>query len=369
MSIAWLNAAAWWGLGLIAIPIAIHLLVRQQTRVVHYPSLRFVRATALAAFRRRAIQDALLLACRIAIVIAAVAALAGPVMQTAARMSRYSDRVSVAVVQLDDTVTAARETANAYRAQTFRRANISDTINDALRWLDAQPPSSREMAFVGAFRKGQVSQSDLHNVPAEIGIRFLGAPAAPGRDQFAQAVLTTRNGQLVFASREVRLDAGSTRVASGQTTPAPQTAVRIVASPKDQPLADAALNAAIEEGVRWPNRERRVVVLWEGGASPGNGTEILRMPVPEPASTAATAVWNALEDSTPIEAAEPLTIARADLDAWSRTPGGVSPTAQPADEGDRRWLWAIALALLAVEHLLRRDRSQLRESHLERDVA
>ena len=83
MSITWITPVALAGFALIALPIAIHLLVRQQTRQLAYPSLRFLRETALAAFRRRAIQDAALLACRVAIVAAAVMALAGPVLHTA----------------------------------------------------------------------------------------------------------------------------------------------------------------------------------------------------------------------------------------------------------------------------------------------
>jgi len=98
MSIFWLAPAAIFGLLLVAVPIAIHLLVRQQSRRVDYPSLRFVQPSALAAFRRRSIQDALLLACRAAIVVAAVLALAGPVWRTTSRTIGQADRIARAVV-------------------------------------------------------------------------------------------------------------------------------------------------------------------------------------------------------------------------------------------------------------------------------
>jgi hypothetical protein len=156
MSIGWIHPAVLWGVALVALPIAIHLLVRQQTRTVLYPSLRFVRETALAAFRRRAIQDALLLACRVAIVAAAVLALAGPIVQTPARTSGYAARVSRAVVQVDGGAIDEGTLAGAFRAQAFRRANLADAIGDAAAWLDAQPPSSREIVFTGEFRKGQL---------------------------------------------------------------------------------------------------------------------------------------------------------------------------------------------------------------------
>ena len=67
MSIAWIAPAALFGVGLIALPIAIHLLVRQHARTLVFPSLRFLRETQLAALRRRTIQDAALLLCRITI--------------------------------------------------------------------------------------------------------------------------------------------------------------------------------------------------------------------------------------------------------------------------------------------------------------
>ncbi len=82
MSITWLAPAALLGVALIALPIAIHLLVRQHARTLAYPSLRFLRETQLAAFRRRTLQDGLLLACRAAIVALAAVALAGPLLQT-----------------------------------------------------------------------------------------------------------------------------------------------------------------------------------------------------------------------------------------------------------------------------------------------
>ena len=81
MSIAWLIPAAFAGLALVALPIAIHLLVRQQSRRVAFPSLRFLRQSPLSALRRRSVQDAGLLACRILIIVAAAAALAAPAVK------------------------------------------------------------------------------------------------------------------------------------------------------------------------------------------------------------------------------------------------------------------------------------------------
>ena len=53
---------------------------------------------------------------------------------------------------------------------------------------------------------------------------------------------------------------------------------------------------------------------------------------------------------------EPLPMPAERLAGWSRAPGPADEQSAPRDEGDRRWLWATALALLVVEHVLRRSR-------------
>ena len=151
MSIIWSNAAAFGWLAALALPIAIHLLVRQQTRVLAFPSLRFLHETALAAFRRRAIQDAVLLACRLAVLALAVAAMAGPILRSSSRDRAQAGRLSRAIVAVDREVSAAP--GEAFRSARFERARLADAIADALRWLEAQPPSAREIAFTGAFRR------------------------------------------------------------------------------------------------------------------------------------------------------------------------------------------------------------------------
>ena len=49
MSITWLTPAVLSGLLLVVLPIAIHLLTRQQARTRPFPSLRFLVPTQLAA--------------------------------------------------------------------------------------------------------------------------------------------------------------------------------------------------------------------------------------------------------------------------------------------------------------------------------
>ncbi|MBA3270032.1 MAG: BatA domain-containing protein, partial [Acidobacteria bacterium] len=55
MSVFWLQPQAWWGVAALAIPIAIHLLARQRSRRLLFPTLRFLRATRLAALRQHVV--------------------------------------------------------------------------------------------------------------------------------------------------------------------------------------------------------------------------------------------------------------------------------------------------------------------------
>ncbi len=384
MSITWVTSAAFAGFAFVALPIAIHLLVRQQTRVVAFPSLRFLSATAQAAFRRRAIQDTLLLVCRVAILAVAVLALAGPIVHTASRTRSYANRLSRAIVLLE----APREgddslAQGAFRSATFQRANTVDALMDAVRWLDAQTPSAREVVIAGGVRRGNIEPSDLLVVPKAIGVRFVPSTLDAAPNPTTIATLTRRDGRIIRLEHQVQLDADATRVSTenavevpaGSKDPAPRAPlehIRVIAATEDQPLADAALHAALDAGIRWTTTDRRVIVVWEGAGNappPTPGIEVIRMPVPAPPGTAATAMWNALDRATPRQVIEPVTITPETLESWSRPPGSPSSTAVPADEGDRRWLWAAALVLLAAEHWLRRDRLRAADSEQERRVA
>lgn len=363
MPVVWLAPLALAGLALVAIPIAIHLLVRQQSRRVEFPSLRFLLPSQLAAFRRRHIQDAWLLACRAAVIAAAALALAGPVIQTASRSEAYRARIARAVIVEPGTPAASGASAagEAFVSKTFARERVSDATADATRWLEAQPPASREVVFVGRFRRGSLTAGDLRAVQANAGIRFVVAGGGlAGRDT-QLPVLRSLPAGLMIEQRQVHFENDSTRVTTGSTTVAARDLVRIVAAPADQPLADAALRAALGEGLRWQDPTQRVLIAWDGADEARvqgavTGATLVRMPRPDPPSTAASAVTVAIERVTaaPTDAMEPVRISDEQLQAWSRPPSGVPANAPATDEGDRRWLWALVLALLAVEHWLRR---------------
>lgn len=68
------------GLTLIALPVAIHLLVRQRAKRMDFPSLKFLRETATFRLRPSRIQQPLLLALRVSAIAFLVAGLARPLI-------------------------------------------------------------------------------------------------------------------------------------------------------------------------------------------------------------------------------------------------------------------------------------------------
>ena len=358
MSLAWLSPSVFWGLVLMAAPIAIHLLARHQARTVPFPSLRFLERTHLAALRRRRIEDVLLLICRIAIIALAVAALAGPVLRTSARTAGMAARVSRAIVLLSDIPADRIEpVANgAFKTRQFRRTVLVDALDDAVRWLDEQPASSREIVVVGRMRRGEVTHADLVTVPAAIGVRFV-TESAPATTDVVIPVLAARNGSLVRLDRVAHLTSDATTASDGEMRHVRSDLVRVVAG--DQILADAALATALEAGVPWADFDTPVVVRWGDlpvPASTGAG-RIVSMPVPASAAVAADELRRTLQAASPPALVDSVSIDPQQLTEWTRPAGAPSPQAPMTDEGDRRALWAAVLLLLGLEWWLRRVRA------------
>src|SRR4051794_11066093 len=72
------------GLGAIAIPIIVHLIQRERKRVIHFPSLMFIRRIPYQSVRRRRIRHWLLLAMRAAALALIVLAFARPFFRQSA---------------------------------------------------------------------------------------------------------------------------------------------------------------------------------------------------------------------------------------------------------------------------------------------
>ena len=272
----WRNPVAWLGLATLLIPLAIHLLVRHRAEPRPFPSLRFVQPTRLASVRRKMISDWPLLVIRLMILALAVAALADPLWQSAARRAEWSQRQARAIV-VDTTasVTGAgrastsgtpgaganavgastdatpgdaaasadgapdavrslvqREVDGAFRAETFAATDVAEGIRRAADWLRTAPPARRELVVISDFQLGALDARMFRDLPAHVGIRLARTSGAP--------VTRTVDGQ----PRTQRATANAGAAANGFTLRSPR--VIINANETAVTWADAGSSVAID---------------------------------------------------------------------------------------------------------------------------
>ena len=142
MSIAFQHPGVWWAAAVIGFPIAIHLLTRARRTLIRFPTVRSSSLRRLSAVSRSRIQDWPLLVLRVAILLLAVAALAGPIIVTPLREAAWRGRVARAVVLEDRTAAPDDELRSAAVGAVFARAGLRDAVADAARWLEQQSPTT-----------------------------------------------------------------------------------------------------------------------------------------------------------------------------------------------------------------------------------
>jgi len=382
------NPWAWLGLAAIAAPVLAHLLARRPARRVAFPTLRFLPATRLAPIRRGRLTDVGLLAVRCGVIVAAVAALAQPdwfpgppdrtgqpelaraiVVDTSWSMSRET-------VAGGPASAAARREADAIRASatTARLAESpapSEALAAAINWLGHQP-MRRELVLVSDFQAGTIDREDLNATPDGTGIRLVRidarAPVVPSRPDSA----TPPAVQLLAGASGRSGAEAARRAAEARGAPAGGRAdrtVTIVFPDFDRRSELLAATRALDQpwmldvAVRVVRADQSHLysegLTWSAGAA---GTNELRLfPGVAAGSLGSAALVGAAAraaspDPEPAEAST-ATIADATLRSWERPASDVTPVV-PRDPNrfDGRWMWGLALALLAVEGLLRRTR-------------
>ena len=302
----WRNPVAWFGLATLLIPIAIHLLVRHRAEPRPFPSLRFIQPTRLASVRRKMISDWPLLVIRLAILAAAVAALADPLWQSAARRAEWNTRQARAIV-IDTTPSvegaadatgsakkgaaaslAQREAEGAFNAEIIAAKQLADGIRRATDWLRTAPPARRELVIISDFQLGAFEAGMLRDVPPHVGIRLVRTPghlsrarstashARIARPRTPRRGFALRNPRVTLNANETAvtwLDAASPSLSpsaieiddtidAATTTPNQKSKVadltlrpfdlKLRGSPADRPFLRAAAEAVVAQGVRVP---------------------------------------------------------------------------------------------------------------------
>jgi hypothetical protein len=281
--IGWLNPGAFWALALAAAPIVIHLLRTHRATRVAFPSLRFVQPSRTAAVRMRLPSDVSLMIVRVAILALAAAALAGPIVLSASRMSTWNARTARAVVvDTSDSMRApdatgarperaAAEAADAeLRSATYGRrfdaATLDDGVRRAARWLAASAPARREVVVISDLQRGAIGTTAAMAVPDGTGLRFVPVGRALDTARFEGARLLGA-GATVPRDQTVEATADSTAVAMVARPGAEAIGLRLIAAADAEPAVARLLRAVANAGAPAGSADQPIAVRFAGAAS------------------------------------------------------------------------------------------------------
>lgn len=391
--IAWLDPAALVFLTAAVAPVIIHWLLRQRAVRRPFPTVRFLAASDRSAVRMYRPSDVLLLFLRVAIVACAALAIARPLLVTDARRGSWGARLTRAVIvdtsasvnstRATEAVEAASGGVAAWRQ--FDAVDPGQSLERAVAWLEHAEPGRREIVIVSDFQRGAITEAELARVPEAIGVRplWVESVATPRVSFDAGAVLV---GGKVF-ERLVVADAESTTVllqpsaeamgfeiadASAERLQRVVADAGAVAPSSAQPVV-LRFDATSPAAGRLPESWMRDVALRFSAslqatvrmhATAQDRTLVLSAEVPANSLAAARvtqAALNARQDSAAWADREPGVVAGSTLARWTREPAAPGTDAwQSTTESDGRWLWVIALLLMALESVVRWERRSAR---------
>jgi hypothetical protein len=402
--IAWALPAAFAGLFLLAGPVLVHMLLRRNARRVVFPTSRFFAATQAAAVRFQRPSDIGLLVLRCAIVLTAVLAAAQPIVFGVWRTRAWNGRSARAVVlDTSRSMPSAAEAGRladqemaAFASERFAAADLRDALSRAADWIARTPPARREIVVISDFQRGTLDRDALAAVPAGVGLRFIRAGrhpeerdvplpviagwrggawqgAATIRGDAIEASWTRRGASIIewVGTRQARGDEPAARravagAASFGIAPAPAGRRAVVAYAGAEPVAGDG-PVATDWMLRAELAIRRSDLLRQTGATITTAEQADALVVhvsvgaADPmAAAVARAVMLALSPAAIVDRElEVATIPDAELAGWRRDPAPVTNvTAVPRGiVSDARWLWGLALLLLAVETWVRRSRA------------
>jgi hypothetical protein len=154
-----LNPAFLAGAGLAAVPVVLHLIMRQQPRLLEFPALRFLQARQQSNRRSMRLRHLLLLALRAAAICLLALALARPSIHASGVIGDQEAPTAAALV-FD---TAPRMS---YRHENKTRLEAAQEISE---WLLPRLPSDSQVAIVDATPGEPTFQIDMSTARQRIG--------------------------------------------------------------------------------------------------------------------------------------------------------------------------------------------------------
>lgn len=381
----WTNPWAWLGLAAIAVPILIHLLARETSTPIPFPTLRFLRGATLVDVRRKRLTDFVLLAVRCAILALAAAALAQPFI--ASRGSSDPPRLVLVDASPSVDADAARTAAQTYAgestsAQVTEHGSLRDGLREAAGWAAAHATAAH-IVIVSDFQRGAIDADALAVLPPDAGVKLhrvarrdVEAPLAGVTRLDTQDARTTAAWADTDAADDAigvetaQADAVNRAVAAAAraTATAHGTALR----PATFVLSDAPNRSALADESEPANAPWMYDVM--AAIAPGraqtikqiDGRAIVFLATADPAA-AADAIREALPalaSGPALSEREPMALSDDELRRLEREPRAAAPVRQP-ETWAGRWFWLAALALLALEQFLRRG-GAIRDEELAR---
>jgi hypothetical protein len=184
----WRNPLLWAALPLLGIPILIHLLGLPRPRVLKFPTLRFLGDRSLTRTRRTRLSELLLLAVRLLILLAVIAALAQPIFLSDGRRDQVERALARAIIvdtsaSMQRPATSGLSGTQAARDEAGRlsqpgvstivleSAHPARLIEGASAWLQTRP-GRRELILISDFQTGSLDKEDVAAVSPEVGLTF-----------------------------------------------------------------------------------------------------------------------------------------------------------------------------------------------------
>lgn len=147
------------GAALAALPVILHLVMRQKPKLLEFPALRFLRIRQVANRRRLRLRHLLLLALRVAAICLLALAVARPSIKTSGAVGGAEAPVAAALV-FD---TAPRML---YRHENHTRLEVAQQM---AAWLLKQLPADSQIAVLDSRGGAGVFQIDLGSAAERIG--------------------------------------------------------------------------------------------------------------------------------------------------------------------------------------------------------
>ena len=154
------------GAALIVLPIALHLIMRRESKLLKFPALRFVQQRRQMNQHRLKLRQLLLLAMRCAIIVLLALALARPTLRGSAGAGKEGAAVATALV-FDNSLRMQYEQESQTRWQKAK---------ELATWLVHQLPADSPVTIVD--RGGRQHGQDLNRDGAETRIERLEPSAA-----------------------------------------------------------------------------------------------------------------------------------------------------------------------------------------------